>query len=301
MSVLVVGSVAFDSVRTPSGQADNILGGAATHFSVTASYFAPVNVVAVVGDDFGPEHLAVFQGRSIGTEGLERAPGKTFRWRAEYPQNMNEAITLDTQLNVFEHFSPKIPPGYLESEFVFLGNIDPTLQLRVRQQLPKARLVALDTMNYWIQRTPEELKRTLAAVDLVLVNETEARMLSGCHNLRKAAAFIQKLGPKMIVVKRGEYGVIMFKDGLIFSVPAYPLEEVHDPTGAGDSFAGGFMGYLAQAGDLSEPNLRRALVYGSVMASFAVEDFGLYRTLRLTREEIDARFREFKHMTHFDV
>jgi len=301
VSVLVVGSVAFDSVRTPSGQADNILGGAATHFSVTASYFAPVNVVAVVGDDFGPEHLAVFQGRSIGTEGLERASGKTFRWRAEYPQNMNEAITLDTQLNVFEHFSPKIPPAYLESELVFLGNIDPTLQLRVRQQLPKARLVALDTINYWIQRTPEELKRTLAAVDLVLVNETEARMLSGCHNLRKAAAFIQKLGPKMIVVKRGEYGVIMFKDGLIFSVPAYPLEEVHDPTGAGDSFAGGFMGYLAQAGDLSEPNLRRALVYGSVMASFAVEDFGLCRTLRLTREEIDARFREFKHMTHFDV
>jgi sugar/nucleoside kinase (ribokinase family) len=299
--VLVVGSVAFDTVRTPSGQAENILGGSATHFAVTASFFAPVNVVAVVGDDFGPEHLGIFRGRSIDTEGLEHAPGKTFRWRGEYSDNMNEARTLETQLNVFEHFSPKVPPAYAESELVFLGNIHPTLQLHVRRQVPKARLVALDTMNYWIQGTPEELKKTLGAVDLLLVNENEARMLSGCHNLRKAAAAIQKLGPRMIVVKRGEYGVIMFMDNMIFSVPAFPLEEVHDPTGAGDSFAGGFMGYLAQSGDLSESSLRRAMVYGSVMASFTVEDFGLYHTLRLTREEIDARFREFKSLTHFDV
>jgi len=301
MPLLVVGSVAFDSVRTPSGRAEDILGGSATHFALTASYFAPVNIVAVVGEDFGAEHLALFHGRSIDTQGLERAPGKTFRWRGEYSDSMNEAKTLDTQLNVFERFSPKVPPAYRESELVFLGNINPALQLHVRRQVPKARLVALDTMNYWIQGTPEDLKKALAAVDLLLANETEARMLSGCPNLRKAAAGIQKLGPRMIVIKRGEYGVIMFTEGMIFSVPAYPLEEVHDPTGAGDSFAGGFMGYLAQAGDLSESSLRRAMVYGSVMASFAVEDFGLRRTLRLTREEIDARFREFKSLTHFDV
>jgi len=301
VSVLVVGSVAFDCVRTPSGQADNILGGSASHFSVTASYFAPVNVVAVVGDDFGEEHLEVFRGRPIRLDGLERAPGKTFRWRGEYPENMNEAKTLETQLNVFEQFNPKIPPAYLDSELVFLGNIDPTLQRRVREQIPKARLVGLDTMNYWITGTPEELKKTLAVVDLVLVNETEIRMLSGHHNLRKAAARIHKMGPRMVVVKRGEYGVIMFTQGMTFFVPAYPLEEVHDPTGAGDSFAGGFMGYLAQAGDFSESSLRRAMVYGSVMASFAVEGFGLRRTLSLTRGEIDARFREFKSMTHFDV
>ena len=302
MHVLVVGSVAFDNVRTPSGHAQNILGGSASHFSVTASYFAPVNLVAVVGEDFGEAELAVFKSRSVGVEGLERATGKTFRWDAEYPpENINEAKTLDTQLNVFEQFSPKIPDAYRDSEFVFLGNIDPTLQRRVCQQLPKARLVALDTMNYWIHRTPEELKKTLSVVDLLLVNEAEARMLAGCHNLRRAARCIQKMGPKMVVVKRGEYGVIMFKDDLIFFVPAYPLEEVHDPTGAGDSFAGGFMGYLAQAGDLTESSLRRAMVYGSVMASFAVEDFGLRRTVRLSRPEIDARFHEFKHMTHFDV
>ncbi len=301
MSLLVVGSVAFDSIRTPSGHAENILGGSATHFSLTASCFAPVNVVAVVGEDFGEEHRRVFQGRAIDTTGIERAPGRTFRWSGEYMENINEARTLDTQLNVFEHFSPKIPPAYLESEFVFLGNIDPTLQLHVREQLPGARLVALDTMNFWIKSTPEELKRVLARVDLLMANENEALMLSGCRNMRKAAAAIQKLGPRMVVIKRGEYGVIMFMNDLMFSVPAYPLEEVHDPTGAGDSFAGGFMGYLARAADLSEPNLRRAMVYGSVMASFAVEDFGLRRTLRLTPEEIETRFREFKSLTHFDV
>ncbi len=301
MSLLVVGSVAFDSIRTPSGHAENILGGSATHFSVTASYFSPVNMVAVVGEDFGKEHLRVFHGRAIDTTGLERAPGRTFRWIGEYMENINEARTLDTQLNVFEHFSPKIPPAYLESEFVFLGNINPTLQLHIREQLPTARLVALDTMNFWIKSTPKELRNALGAVHLLMANESEALMLSGCRNMRKAAAAIQKMGPRMVVIKRGEYGVIMFMNDLMFSVPAYPLEEVHDPTGAGDSFAGGFMGYLARGGDLSESHLRRAMVYGSVMASFAVEDFGLKRTLSLTPEEIETRFLEFKKLTHFDV
>ena len=301
MSLLVVGSVAFDCLRTPSGTADNIVGGSATYFSVTASFFTTVNVVAVVGEDFGDEQLEVFKGRSIDISGLERAPGRTFRWSGEYSGSMNEAKTLETQLNVFEHFSPKIPKGYLESEFMFLGNIDPTLQLHVRKQLPKARLVALDTMNYWIKGTGKALKTTLAEVDVLLINEAEARMLSDCHNLRKAAAAIQELGPHTIVIKRGEYGVIVFMNKIIFSVPAYPLEEVIDPTGAGDSFAGGFMGYLSEASNISEAKVRRAMVYGSVMASFTVEDFGLRRILRLTRDEIDARFSEFKSLTHFDV
>jgi sugar/nucleoside kinase (ribokinase family) len=301
LSLVVVGSVAFDSLRTPSGEAKQILGGAATHFSVTASYFTDVKVVAVVGDDFDAGHLKVFQDRGIDTAGIEHAPGKTFRWAAEYSGDMNEARTLDTQLNVFEQFAPKLPPSYRESDFLFLANIHPQLQLQVRKLLPNARLVAMDTMNYWIKGTPEDLRTALSNVDMVTINETETRMLAGCHNLRKAARAVQKLGPKMVIVKRGEYGVISFNEDSVFYVPAYPLEDVHDPTGAGDSFAGGFMGHLARSGDLSEKNLRRAMVYGSVMASFAVEDFGLRRTLRLTVQEIEARFREFKSLTHFDV
>lgn len=301
MSLLAVGSVAFDSLATPFGKAEHILGGSATHFSVTASYFTDVKVVAVVGEDFGDAELKVFTDRGIDTRGIERAPGKTFHWAGEYQGDMSEARSLDTQLNVFEHFSPKIPPAFRACEFLFLGNIDPTLQRHVREQLPKARLVALDTMNFWIKGTPEELKKTLAQVDLLTINETEARMLAGCHNLKKAVLAVQQLGPRMVVVKRGEYGVISFNGKSIFFVPAYPLEGVRDPTGAGDSFAGGFMGHLARSGDLSETNLRRAMVYGSVMASFAVEDFGLRRTMRLAQEEIEARFREFKSLTHFDV
>jgi sugar/nucleoside kinase (ribokinase family) len=301
LSLLVVGSVAFDSLRTPFGEANHILGGAATHFSVTASYFTPVKVVAVVGDDFDAEHLKVFQDRGIDTTGIERAPGRTFRWAAEYSGDMNEAHTLDTQLNVFEQFTPKIPPAYRQSDFLFLANIHPSLQLQVRKQLPEARVVAMDTMNFWINGTPKELKTTLGSVHMVTINETETRMLGGYHNLQKAAKAVQRLGPGLVIVKRGEYGIISFNGNSIFYVPAYPLEDVHDPTGAGDSFAGGFMGHLARSGDLSEQNLRRAMVYGSVMASFAVEDFGLRRTSRLTHQEIEARFREFKSLTHFDV
>jgi sugar/nucleoside kinase (ribokinase family) len=301
MALLVVGSVGFDSIQTPYGQAENVLGGSATYFAVTASCFAPVNVVAVVGEDFGPEPLRVFTERSIGIQGLERAAGKTFRWRGEYLGSMTEARTLATELNVFESFAPKIPAAYLGSEFVFLGNIDPTLQLHVREQLPQARLVACDTMNYWIKGTPEQLKKTLARVDLLTVNEGEARLLSGSDNLKRAAREIQKLGPRLVVVKRGEYGACLFGSNSVFFAPGYPLEQVHDPTGAGDTFAGGFLGYLARSGDLSESHLRRALVYGSVMASFAVEEFGLRRLLRVTPEEIETRFQEFKSMTRFDV
>jgi sugar/nucleoside kinase (ribokinase family) len=301
MSLLVVGSVAFDSVRTPHGHADSILGGAATYFAVAASWLTPVRVVAVVGEDFSEQHLSVFASRAIDTTGLERAAGKTFRWQGEYVGDMNEARTLDTQLNVFERFAPKIPASYLASEYVFLGNIDPVLQLHVREQLPSTRLVGLDTMNYWIRGKLEALKKTLAAVDVLLVNEGEARMLSGEWNLTKAAAAIQKMGPRSVVVKRGEHGVSLFTAGSIFSAPGYPLDQVQDPTGAGDTFAGGFMGHLARTGDLSEPNLRRAVVYGSILASFAVEEFGLSRLLRLAPQEIEARFREFKTLTHFDV
>jgi sugar/nucleoside kinase (ribokinase family) len=301
MALLVVGTVAFDSIRTPHGRAENILGGSATYFSLAASWFVPVKIVAVVGDDFGEEQLRLFQGRGVDTAGLERVPGKTFHWSGEYGGDLNEARTLETHLNVFEEFSPTIPASYLDSEFVFLGNIDPVLQLHVRRQLPKARLAALDSMNYWIKGKPEELKKALAEVDVLLINETEARMLSGISNLKKAAEVIRKMGPRTLVIKRGEHGVMLFSDGGIFAAPAFPLDEVHDPTGAGDSFAGGFMGHLAKAGDFSHVQLRRAVIYGSVMASYAVEEFGLARLLRLTPQEIEARYREFKNLTHFDA
>lgn len=301
MPLLVVGSVAFDNIRTPYGHAEDIAGGSATYFSVTASHFAPVNIVAVVGEDFGDAQMEMFRGRAIDTQGIERAKGKTFRWRGEYNGDMNEARTLETQLNVFQSFSPKIPAAYLNSEFVFLGNIDPALQLHVRRQLPKARLVACDTMNFWINGKPGDLKNTLREVDALIINEGEARMLSGSENLRKAAAAIQSLGPRTLVVKRGEHGAVLFQGDSIFFAPAYPLEQVHDPTGAGDTFAGGFMGYLASRDDLSDASLRRALVYGSVMASFSVEEFGLSRLLLVEKREIEERFKEFKAMTHFDV
>jgi len=301
MSLLVVGSVALDTIRTPYGEAREILGGSATFFSVTASWFVPVKVVAVVGEDFSAEHLQVFASRSIDTSGLEQVPGRTFRWRGEYSGSMNEARTLETQLNVFDRFTPKIGAAQRECPFVFLGNIDPTLQLHVRQQLTDPQLVACDTMNFWIQGKLEELKKTLAAVDVLVINEGEARLLGGQQNLKQAATIVRKLGPRTLVVKRGEYGVTLFAEDSVFSAPAYPLDQVQDPTGAGDTFAGGFMGHLARTGDLGASNLRRAVVYGSVMASFAVEEFGLTRLLRLTPTEIEARYREFKNLTHFDA
>ena len=299
--LLVVGAVAFDSVRTPYGVADSILGGAATYLAVTASWFAPVRIVAVIGDDLEEEHLLVFRNRGIDITGVVRARGKTFRWSGEYSGDMNEARTLETQLNVFEQFSPTLPASYLDTEFLFLGNIDPTLQIHVRRQLPQARLVGLDSMNYWIKGTPEELKKALAEIDILVINEAEARMLSGITNLKRAAEAIRKMGPGTLVIKRGEHGVLLLSQGGIFSAPAFPLDEVQDPTGAGDSFAGGFMGYLAKAGEFSDRELRRAVIYGSVMASYAVEEFGLSRLLRLTPKDIETRYREFKKLTHFDV
>ncbi len=301
MSLLVVGSIAFDSIRTPHGQVEEILGGSATYFSVTASWFTPVRVVAVVGEDFCEEHFQVFRGRCIDTLGIERVPGRTFRWKGEYVGDMNQAHTLDTQLNVFESFVPKIPAAYLETEFLFLGNIDPVLQLNVRRALPNLRASGLDSMNYWIKGMPEELAKVLATVEILVINEGEARMLSGHNNLKKAAESIRKLGPRVVVIKRGEHGATLFSPDSIFTAPAYPLDQVQDPTGAGDTFAGGFMGHLARSQDLSDANLRRAVAYGSVMGSFAVEEFGLGRLLRLTPGEIDARYRELKSLTHFDA
>jgi sugar/nucleoside kinase (ribokinase family) len=300
MSLLVVGSVAFDALETPFGKVERTLGGAATYFSVAASYFTHVNLVGVVGDDFTKSDAAVFKGRRIDISGLEHAPGKTFFWAGRYGADPNERVTLATELNVFAAFKPKLPDAFRSSQHVFLANIDPTLQHSVLTQIQgKPRMVALDTMNYWIEKTPAELRKILAHTQILMINDAEARMLTNEHNLLRAARHIFKLGPSALVVKRGEHGAMMVHDGGIFSVPAFPLEEVHDPTGAGDSFAGGFMGYLSSARRLNDSVMRRAMVYGSVMGSFAVEKFGLERIRRVTRREIDARARHFYKLTQF--
>lgn len=300
MSILVVGSVAFDSVETPFGKVDEVLGGSATYFSTSASFFTDVNLVAVVGEDFPAEHVRFLEGRNINLAGLRTAPGATFRWKGRYEYDLNEAHTLETRLNVFESFRPQLPAGFEEARYVFLANIDPELQLEVLQQVKKPKLVACDTMNFWIGGKREALKKTLAHVDLLIINDAETRQLAEEPNLVKAARIIRDLGPRTLVVKRGEYGVIMFRDDSVFAAPAYPLEAVFDPTGAGDTFAGGFMGYLAATDDLSEANLRQAIVFGSVMASFTVEQFSLDRFKTLENEEIRTRFRRFKHLTHFE-
>ena len=302
MSLLVVGSVAFDSLETPFGKVERTLGGAATNFSVAASYFTHVNLVGVVGDDFTSRDAAIFRGRRIDISGLERAAGKTFFWAGRYGQDPNERVTLATELNVFASFRPKLPEAFRSSKHIFLANIDPTLQRSVLEQVKgKPRMVALDTMNYWIEKTPAELREILRRTQILMINDAETRMLSSEHNLLRAARHIFKLGPKALVIKRGEYGAMMVHAGGIFSVPGFPLEEVHDPTGAGDSFAGGFMGYLASASSMSDAVMRRAMVYGSVMGSFAVERFGLERVRRLTRREIDARARHFYKLTQFKL
>ena len=299
-SILVVGSVALDTVKTPFGEAEDILGGSATYFSVAASYFAPVRVVAVIGNDFGDKHIEVFRKHRIDMEGLTRAPGKTFRWKGEYGYDLNEARTLDTRLNVFETFDPVIPEAYRSSEYVFLGNINPDLQLGVLQQIQRPRVVACDTMNFWIKGMPEVLKRTIQHVDMLIINDSETRMLAEEPNLVRAARKVLAMGPKTLIVKRGEYGVLMFQGTSIFGAPAFPLEDVFDPTGAGDSFAGGFIGAIAHAGEVTERVFRRGIIFGSVMASFNVEQFSLNRLTNLTRAEIDERFRQFKALTHFE-
>ena len=307
MSILVVGSVAFDDVTSPSGSVKNILGGAATYFSLAASYFTEVRVVAVVGEDFGAEQEQVFRQHGIDTRGLERAKGKTFRWGGSYADNLNEAKTNFTDLNVFETFRPRIPKEYEDTDFLFLANIQPTLQAEVRRKMNRVRLTGCDTMNYWIKGALQELKETLKLVDVLLINDTEAKMLADEANLPRAANKVLAMGPQALVIKHGEYGAtIFFREGAFgmgrhpFRAPALPIEEVKDPTGAGDSFAGGFMGYLASQTELSREVLKRALFYGSVMGSLAVERFGTERLQSLTRQEIDARFQIFRELTHLE-
>jgi len=302
MSLLVVGSVAFDAIETPFGRVERTVGGAATYFSLAASFFTRVNLVGVVGDDFTAEHTAVFRGRSVDLAGLERAEGKTFFWSGKYHDNLNDRTTLATDLNVFAEFRPKLPESFRKSQYIFLANIDPTLQRSVLDQVAgKPKLVALDTMNYWIEGTPDELKKTLKQTQVLMINDSETRQLSDEHNLLRAARAIFKMGPKTLVIKRGEHGAMMVHGDSVFCVPAYPLDEIHDPTGAGDSFAGGFMGYLASAGKINANSLRLAMVYGSVLGSFAVERFGLDRLLKLKRREITDRVRHFHKLTTFKL
>jgi sugar/nucleoside kinase (ribokinase family) len=300
--ILAVGSVAFDSIKTPFGEASRVVGGAATYFSIAASFFTEVRIVAVVGEDFGANAERVFGGRRIDLSGLQTVPGETFRWKGEYGFDLNSRETIYTRLNVFEQFKPTIPANYASSPFVFLGNIHPSLQREVLDQVRKPRLVGADTMNYWIERTPEELKGVLTRVNVLLINDSEARELAGEANLVKAARKIQAMGPHTLVIKRGEHGVLMTRPGGgFFAAPAMPLEEVFDPTGAGDTFAGGFLGYLASCDHVNDASLARAIIYGSTLASFAVEDFSVDRLLRLTVDEVSARFHEFKTLTHFDT
>jgi sugar/nucleoside kinase (ribokinase family) len=299
--LLVVGSVAFDAVETPFGKREKILGGSATHFSLSASFFTDVRVVAVVGGDFGEEEMSVFRERGINTDDLERVPdGQTFFWRGRYDFDLNTAHTLDTQLNVFADFRPKLSAESKGVRMVFLGNIQPELQRGVREQVRGAELVAIDTMDFWIKSVPEQVRTVVSSVDVCIINDAEARRLAGEANLIRAARKILSWGPRALVVKRGEYGAAMFTPDTYFAIPAYPLESVFDPTGAGDTFAGGFMGYLASHEQVDDATLRRAVIFGSVMASFNVEEFGTDRVRRLTHDEINRRFGDFKRMTHFE-
>ena len=307
MSILVVGSVAFDSLETPSGKRERVLGGAATHFSLSSSFFTPTRVIGVVGEDFLPEHEAVLTSKGVDTAGIERAAGKSFHWTGSYLKDLNAADTLATDLNVFADFSPKIPAAYEDSEFLFLANIDPVLQGRVRKQMRGVKMVAGDTMNYWISAHRENLLPVLRELDVLLINDGEARMLSGESNGLRAAEKVLELGPKTLIVKHGEYGSTAyfsersFGDGIKrkpFRAPTLPLSEVVDPTGAGDSFAGGFYGYVASQPKLTPEVFRKAMFYGSVMGSFAVEQFGTERLQRTTRGEIDARFDQLREISH---
>jgi sugar/nucleoside kinase (ribokinase family) len=300
MSILVVGSVAFDTVRTPFGQAEEVLGGSATYFSAAASFFTDVRLVAVVGEDFPEHHLAFLRSRKVDLHGLQRVRGKTFRWVGEYGFDLNQAHTLDTQLNVFADFAPEIPEAYRDSEVVFLANIDPDLQREVVRQVRRPALIAADTMNYWITSKAESLRQTLGLVDALLINDAETRQLAGEPNLVQAAQKILALGPKSLVIKRGEYGALMINKEGWFAAPALPLEEVRDPTGAGDCFAGGFVGYLANTMNFDDASVRKAMIMGSVMASFNVEAFSLDRLRTLTYGEIETRYRAFKRLAHFE-
>ena len=307
MSILAVGSVAFDNIATPAGRAENVLGGSATYFSLAASYFTEVRVVAVVGEDFTAEHESVLQKRKVDTRGIEHAKGKTFRWGGQYLENLNEAKTDFTELNVFEKFQPRIPAEYKDSDFLFLGNIHPALQATVRHELPNVQLTGGDTMNFWIQGASKELRETLRLVNILLINDGEAKMLAQESSLPRAALKVLAMGPQALVIKHGEYGAtIFFREGAYgvgrhpFRAPALPIEEVKDPTAAGDSFAGGFMGYIASQEKLNREVIKRALFYGGVMGSFAVERFGTERLQSLNRDKIEERFEVFRELTHLE-
>ena len=300
-AVLVVGSVALDSVETPFGRADDVLGGSGTYFASSASHFAPVQLVGVVGDDYPIDQLQALTARGVDLAGVEQTAGSSFRWRGRYRHDLNSAETLETHLGVFSNFRPKIPAQFRRAPFVFLANIDPRLQLQVLEQVERPQLVACDTMNFWIESRRPELIELLGHVDLITLNDGEARQLTEQNNLVKAAKWILARGPRYVVIKKGENGAFMFTADSVFFAPAYPLESVFDPTGAGDSFAGGFIGSLAASGDLSEASMRRAVVIGAAMGSFAVEKFSNTRLLEITRENIDARVREFQRLVAFDA
>lgn len=299
MSVLVVGTVAFDSIEAPSGSVERVLGGSASYFALGASFFAPVRIVGVIGEDFPQDYLDLFTQRGVDIEGIKRERGETFHWRGRYHEDINVRDTIELHLNVLAGFEPQLPENYRDAEYVFLGNIDPVMQLEVLNQIRHMKLVICDTMDYWIRESPEELKKVLQRIEMLVINDSEARLLSGYSNIVQAARAILRMGPKMILIKRGEYGVLQFSDSSVFATPAYPLEEVFDPTGAGDSFAGGLMGQLARSGDLSQGSLRRAIVYGSVVASFTVEDFGVKRLTDTSLPEIEDRYQKFVRLTDF--
>jgi sugar/nucleoside kinase (ribokinase family) len=301
MSLLVVGSVALDSVETPFGNVSDALGGSATFFSAAASLFCPVQLVGVVGDDFPLDKLDFLERRGVDLGGLDRRPGESFRWAGVYSFDLNDRETRETRLGVFANFQPTIPEAFRDARWIFLGNIDPELQLDVLEQVRAPRLVACDTMNYWIESKRETLLRLLARVDMILVNDSEARELSGDYNILRAARWIQQRGPEIVVVKKGEHGAILFNRDVVFFAPGFPLEVIFDPTGAGDAFAGGFMGYLARVGETDPAHLRRAMIYGSVLGSFAVERFGIDRLREITAEQIEERVQVFREMTSFEI
>ena len=300
MKLVVVGSVALDTVETPFGKVEEALGGSAIYFSLAARHFSPVGLVGVVGSDFPDKHVAMLRDHAVDTAGLTTEQGRTFRWSGRYDFDLNTAHTLDTQLNVFAGFQPNLPESYRQADYLFLGNIDPVLQLDVLKQVKRPKFIALDSMNYWISSKPKELTEVIRQVDAVLINEAEARQYANTPNLLQAARDILALGPKVIVVKKGEYGCVLFAQDCYFVTPAYPLEVVKDPTGAGDSFAGAFVGYLAKRDDTGEATLRRAIVHGSVVASYTCEDFSVERLKTLDGKAIAARYAEFRRITHFD-
>ncbi|MEA3305525.1 MAG: PfkB family carbohydrate kinase [Candidatus Omnitrophota bacterium] len=299
MSILAVGSVALDSIETPFGKTEGVLGGSAVYFSISASFFAPVNLVAVVGDDFPEKHTALLQKHRIDIKGLEIAKGQTFKWKGKYGYDLNNPKTIYTHLNVFKHFSPRIPAEYRRSDVVFLANIDPELQMNVMKQVERPRITACDTMNYWIENKRKAVLKISKQVDIFLLNEAEARELSGESNLLKAGRAILALGPKKVIIKKGEHGVLFFSDNSVFSTPAYLLETISDPTGAGDSFAGGVMGYLRKSGRASDSEIRKGIIYGTIMASYAVEDFSLNRLSKIVYSDVQRRYHSYRQLTRY--